>query len=114
MTPNPKLDLETQVADLTAAFEAKQPRRLDLKAQFKKRPGLFIGLGVVAVGAVAAVLGRGAILKGAGALSKAARPMAARTVRPLLIDAARRRPIAAARLAARFPKTSARLVAALR
>lgn len=114
MTPNPKLDIETQVADLTAAFEARKSRRLDLKAEFKKRPGLFIGLGVVAVGAAAALLGRGAILKGAGALSKAARPVAARTVRPLLLDAARRSPIAAARLAARFPKTSARLVAALR
>jgi len=75
---------------------------------------LFIGLGVAAVGAVAAVLSRGAILKGAGALGKAARPMAARTVRPMLIAAAGRRPMAAARLAARFPKTSARLVAALR
>lgn len=114
MTPNPKLDLETQVADLTAAFEAKTPDRLDLKAQFKKRPGLFIGLGLVAVGAVAAVLGRGAILKGAGVVGKAARPVAARAMRPMLMDAARRRPVETARLAARFPKTAARLVAALR
>jgi hypothetical protein len=69
--------------------------------------GLALGLGVVALAAVAAYLARGAI-------AERARPRIARSVRPIVIRAAARRPLTAAKLVARHPRRAARLAAALR
>jgi hypothetical protein len=92
---------------MDAPIEKLPPQPFSLKDQVKKHPALYIGLGALAVAGLAAVLGR-------GALGRAARPMVVKAVKPVLIRAAARRPIETARLAKRYPKAAARLVAGLR
>ncbi|HEX5378393.1 MAG TPA: hypothetical protein VFW47_07445 [Phenylobacterium sp.] len=92
---------------MSAPIEKLQPQPFSLSAEVKKHPVLYLGLGALAVAGVAAFLGRGAI-------SRTARPIIVRSVRPMLVRAAARRPVEAARLAARHPRTAARLFAGLR
>jgi hypothetical protein len=92
---------------MTAPMEKLPEPPFSLKSEVKKHPVLYIGLGALAVAGVAAFFGRGAI-------ARTARPIVVRTVRPLLIRAAAKRPLAAAKMAARNPKAAARLVAGLR
>ena len=92
---------------MSAPVEKLPEQPFSLKAEVKKHPVLYIGLGALAVAGVAAFLGRGAI-------ARTARPMVARTVRPILIRAAAKRPLEMAKMAARNPKAAARLVAGLR
>lgn len=92
---------------MDAPIEKLPPQPFSLKAEVRKHPALYIGLGALAVAGLAAVLGRGALVR-------AARPMVARAVGPVLVRAAARRPLEAARLAARHPRAAARLVAGLR
>ncbi|WP_312162328.1 SDR family oxidoreductase [Phenylobacterium sp.] len=82
-------------------------RKFSLSAEAQKRPGLTLGLGALAVVGLAAFLGR-------ETLARNARPVLARAARPILLGAAMRRPLAAARLAAKHPRQTARLAAALR
>jgi hypothetical protein len=102
-------DGEPPVVDeaMTAPVEKLPEQKFSLKAEVKKHPGLYIGLGALAVAGIAAFLGRGAI-------ARTAQPMMVRTVRPLLARAAAQRPLEAVKLAARNPKAAARLVAGLR
>ena len=65
-------------------------------AEVKKRPLLYIGLGALALGGVAALLGRRAIFRAAA---------------PMLVRAVARHPMDAARLAARHPRGAYRLIA---
>lgn len=73
----------------------------------KAHPILAIALGGLAVGAIAAIAGRGTI-------ARTAKPLLANTLRPALIRAATRRPLSTAKLAARYPKAAARIAAGLR
>lgn len=73
----------------------------------KAHPVLAMALGGLAIGAIAAFAGRGAI-------ARTAKPLLANTVRPALIRAATRRPLGTAKLAARYPKAAARIAAGLR
>ncbi len=102
-------EAEPPVVDeaMSAPTEKLPEQPFSLKAEVKKHPALYIGLGALAVAGIAAFLGRGAI-------ARTARPIVVRTVRPILIRAAASRPLEAAKLAARNPKAAARLVARLR
>ena len=101
-------DAYASAADPMAAPIEKLPEQpFSLKAEVKKHPVLYIGLGALAVAGVAAILGRGAIMR-------TARPIVVRTVRPMLLRAAAKRPLEVARMAARNPKAAARFVAGLR
>lgn len=91
---------------MSAPIEKLKPRPFSLKAEVKKRPALYIGLGALAVTGVAVFLGRGLI-------ARAARPMVAKAVRPVLVRAVARHPVKAARIAAQHPRTTARVVAGL-
>ena len=82
-------------------------RRFSLYTRAQQHPGVTLGVGLLALVATAAYLGRGPI-------SRNARPMAARMARPLVARAALRRPLAAARLAARHPRETFGLAKALR
>ncbi|HVK43215.1 MAG TPA: SDR family oxidoreductase [Phenylobacterium sp.] len=82
-------------------------RRFSVYTEAQKHPGLTMGLGALAVVALTAFLGRDAI-------GRRARPMIAGAVRPLLMKAAMRRPVAAATMAARHPRQAARLARSLR
>jgi short-subunit dehydrogenase len=82
-------------------------RRFSVYTAARKRPALALGLGAFALGVAAAWLGR-------RQLSAAARPLLARTMRPLAGQAVRRRPIAAARYALRHPRQTLQLARALR
>ncbi|MES2342474.1 MAG: hypothetical protein V4597_12395, partial [Pseudomonadota bacterium] len=83
------------------------PAKPTLREQIRKHPVLTLALGGLVIGAIAAVAGRGAI-------ARTARPLLVGAVRPALIRAAARRPFSAAKLAARYPKAAARIVASLR
>jgi short-subunit dehydrogenase len=87
--------------------EAQRGRKFSVYTQAQKHPGLVLGVGVLAAAGLAAWFGRGAI-------GRAARPLAAGLVRPVVQTAVRRKPMAAARLAARHPVRAAKLVASLR
>jgi hypothetical protein len=102
-------EAEPPVVDeaMTAPVERLPEQPFSLKAEVKKHPVLYIGLGALAVAGVAAFFGRGAIMR-------TARPLVVKTVRPILIRAAAKRPLQAAKMAARNPKAAARLVAGLR
>lgn len=82
-------------------------RKFSVYTAARKRPALSLGLGAVALGMAAAWLGR-------RQLGAAARSLLARTVRPLAVQAVRRRPIAAARYALRHPRQTVKLARALR
>lgn len=73
----------------------------------RKHQGLIVGVGVLALAGIAVWVGRRSI-------ATAARPHLARVVRPLVLEAARRRPLQAATLAAKHPREAMRLAAALR
>ena len=75
--------------------------------QVKAHPILALALGGLAIGAIAAIAGRGTI-------ARTAKPLLANTVRPALIRAATRRPLSTAKLAARYPRAAARIAAGLR
>jgi hypothetical protein len=102
-------EAEPPVVDeaMSAPQERLPEQAFSLKAEMKKHPVLYIGLGALAVAGIAAFVGR-------GALARTAQPVIARTVRPLLMRAAVRRPLETARLVARNPRAAARLVAGLR
>jgi hypothetical protein len=102
-------EAEPPVVDeaMSAPVEKLPEQPFSLKAEVKKHPVLYIGLGALAVAGVAAFLGRGAIVR-------TARPLVVKTVRPILIRAVAKRPLKAARMVARNPKAAARLVAGLR
>ncbi|MBT9470362.1 MAG: SDR family oxidoreductase [Pseudomonadota bacterium] len=82
-------------------------RRFSVYTEAQKHQALVVGLGALAVVGLAAFLGRGAI-------GRNARPVLARTIRPLVVGAAMRRPVATAKMAAKHPGRAARLVSALR
>ena len=88
-------------ADPLAGVEpkAKQTFRDHVKAH----PVLAIALGGLAIGAIAAFAGRGTLASAA----RSARPLLAQAVRPVLMRAAARRPLQAARLAAAHPRAAA-------
>ena len=81
---------------LDAPIERLPPEKFSLTAEVKKRPMLFIGLGALALGGVAAIVGRKALFRAAA---------------PMLVKAATRNPAGAVKLAARHPKATYRLIA---
>lgn len=92
-------------ADPLAGVEPKAKRTF--RDHVKAHPVLAIALGGLAIGAIAAIAGRGTI-------ARTAKPLLASAVRPALIKAAARRPLSTAKLAARYPKAAARIAAGLR
>ena len=78
-----------------------------IRDRVKAHPILALALGGLAIGAIAAIAGRGTI-------ARTAKPLLANTLRPVLIRAATRRPPSTAKLAARYPKAAARIAAGLR
>ncbi|WP_372786461.1 SDR family NAD(P)-dependent oxidoreductase [Phenylobacterium sp.] len=89
---------------------ATHGRRLTTATEVKKHPGLVVGIGLLAAAGLALWLGRGRIAEAA----TAARPRVARALRPAVIGAVKRRPLQAAKLAARHPKQALKLARALR
>jgi hypothetical protein len=91
------LDIEIPDDDpLSAPIEKLEPQPFSLKREVKKHPGLYFGLGALAVTGIAVFLSRGMIAKAA---------------RPMLFRVAARRPLQTARLAAKHPRTAARIAA---
>ena len=97
---------EAGVGGLTES-EHLRGRKFSLYTEAQKHPALTVGLGALAVVGVAAFLGR-------GTLARNARPLLARAIGPLLLRAAMQRPLAAAKLAVKHPRQTAKLAAALR
>jgi NAD(P)-dependent dehydrogenase (short-subunit alcohol dehydrogenase family) len=104
------------VAAAAALYAATNPvGRMEVSARGKlsafsrarRHPGVLVGVGVLALAGVALWAGRRQI-------ATAARPHVGRVLRPVLIEAARRRPLQAARLAARHPRQALKLVTSLR
>jgi len=93
---------------------ATHGKRLTVATEAKKHPGLLAGLGLLAVAGAALWFGRGRIAQAAQAAGAAARPRLAKAVRPAVIGAVKRRPLAAAKLAAKHPKQALKLAKALR
>jgi NAD(P)-dependent dehydrogenase (short-subunit alcohol dehydrogenase family) len=89
---------------------ATHGKRLTTATEVKKHPGLVVGAGLVAVAGIALWFGRGRIARAA----TAARPKVARAIRPVVLGAVRRRPLQAAKLAAKHPKQALKLARALR
>lgn len=89
---------------------ATHGKRLTTATEVKKHPGLVAGVGLLALAGVALWFGRGRIARAA----TAARPKVARAVRPVVLGAVRRRPLQAAKLAARHPGKALKLARALR
>lgn len=83
---------------MSAPIEKLKPQPFSLKAEVKKRPALYIGLGALAVTGVAVFLGRGLIARAAG---------------PALMRTVGRHPVKAVRLAAKHPQATAKVVAGL-
>ena len=92
---------------LAAPIEMPPPQPFRLSREIRRHPLLYIGLGAAVATGLALYLGRNAI-------GRSARPIVVKTVRPVVIRAAARRPVQAARLAARHPRAAARLFSALR
>jgi NAD(P)-dependent dehydrogenase (short-subunit alcohol dehydrogenase family) len=88
-------------------MEVSARGKLSAFTQARKHPGVLVGVGVLALAGVALWAGRRQI-------AGAARPHLGRVLRPVLIDAARRRPLQAARLAVRHPRQALKLVTSLR
>jgi NAD(P)-dependent dehydrogenase (short-subunit alcohol dehydrogenase family) len=82
-------------------------RRLSFATEAQKHRGLLLGVGLVGIAVVAAWYGRNTI-------GAAVAPAVKKTVRPLVVEAARRRPLTAAKLVARHPRQAFRFAAALR
>jgi NAD(P)-dependent dehydrogenase (short-subunit alcohol dehydrogenase family) len=89
---------------------ATHGRRLTVATEAKMHPGVVVGVGLLALTGLAVWFGRGRI----GRAAAAARPRIARAVRPAVIGAVRRRPLQAAKLAAKHPKQALKLARALR
>ncbi|WP_293378654.1 SDR family NAD(P)-dependent oxidoreductase [Phenylobacterium sp.] len=91
---------------------AAKGQRLSTVTAARKHPGVMAGLGVgvLALAGVALWLGRGR-LSGA---AEAVRPRVARAVRPAVLGAVRRRPLQAAKLAAKHPRQALKIARALR
>ncbi|HEX5264575.1 MAG TPA: SDR family NAD(P)-dependent oxidoreductase [Phenylobacterium sp.] len=89
---------------------AAHGERLTTATEVRKHPGVMVGVGVIALAGVAAWLGRDQIAKAAVAV----RPKLARAVRPALVGAVKRRPLQAAKLAAKHPKEALKLARVLR
>jgi len=81
---------------MDAPLERMPAQKFSLKAEVKKRPMLFIGIGALALGGVAAIVGRKVLFRAAA---------------PMLVKAAAKRPMKTARLVAKHPKTAYKLVA---
>ena len=103
-------------AAAAALYAATNPvGRMEVSAQGKlsaftharKHPGMLVGVGVLALAGVALWAGRRQI-------AAVARPQIGRALRPVLIEAARRRPLQAAQLAMRHPRQALKLVTSLR
>jgi short-subunit dehydrogenase len=88
-------------------IDAYGGRRFSVYTKAQQHLGMTLGIGVLAVAAAAAYLGRGPIARNA-------RPLAARMARPMVARAALRRPLATARFAARHPREAFGLAKALR
>jgi NAD(P)-dependent dehydrogenase (short-subunit alcohol dehydrogenase family) len=88
---------------------AAKGKGLTAATEARKHPGVLVGVGLLAL-AGAVWLGRGRIGKAAAA----ARPRLARAVRPSLLSMVKRRPVQAAKLAAKHPKAALRVARALR
>jgi NAD(P)-dependent dehydrogenase (short-subunit alcohol dehydrogenase family) len=84
--------------------------RLTTATEVRKHPGVMLGVGVLAIASIAAWMGRDRIAKAA----VAARPRIVSAVRPVLVNAVKRRPLQAAKLAAAHPKEAVKLAKALR
>lgn len=82
-------------------------RRFSVYTEAQKHRGIVLGAGLLTLAAAAAWLGR-------GKLAALPRPRVGRAIRPLVVRAARRRPLQTARLVARHPKQALRLASALR
>lgn len=82
-------------------------KRLSFATEAQKHRGLLIGAGVVGLAAIAAWYGR-------DQLGAAMAPAVKKAARPLVAGAVRRRPLTAARLAAKHPRQALRLAQALR
>jgi NAD(P)-dependent dehydrogenase (short-subunit alcohol dehydrogenase family) len=89
---------------------ATRGRRLTTATEVKMHPGVVVGVGLLALTGVVVWFGRGRI----GRAAAAARPKVARAVRPAVIGAVRRRPLQAAKLAAKHPKQALKLARTLR
>jgi NAD(P)-dependent dehydrogenase (short-subunit alcohol dehydrogenase family) len=89
---------------------APKDRGLTVATHVRKHPGVLAGVGLLAVAGVALWFGRGRLAQAAAV----ARPKVARAVRPAFIGLAKRRPLQAARLAAKHPKQGLKLAKALR
>jgi NAD(P)-dependent dehydrogenase (short-subunit alcohol dehydrogenase family) len=89
---------------------AARGQGLTAVTQAKKHPGIVVGVGLVALVGVAVWFGRGRIAQAAVAV----RPRVARAVRPALLGVVKRRPLAAARLAAKYPGQTLKLARAFR
>ncbi len=88
-------------------MEVSAGGKLSAFTEARKHQGVLVGVGVLALAGVALWAGRRQI-------AAAARPQLGRVLRPALIEAARRRPLQAARLAVRHPRQALKLMAALR
>jgi hypothetical protein len=89
---------------------AAKGQGLTAASEAKKHPGVVIGVGLLAMVGVAAWFGRGRLAQAA----EAARPRLVRAGRSAVVGAVKRRPLLAAKLAAKHPRKAARLVKALR
>jgi hypothetical protein len=84
---------------MSAPIERMPPEPFSLKAEIRKNPGLYVGIGALAAVGLAAFLGRRPILRAA---------------RPIVLRVIASHPAAAVRLAARNPRAAARVVRAFR
>jgi NAD(P)-dependent dehydrogenase (short-subunit alcohol dehydrogenase family) len=89
---------------------AAKGKGLTAATQARKHPGLLVGVGLLAVAGAALWLGRGRVASAAAAV----RPHLTRRVRPVVIAAAKRRPVQTIRLAAKHPRAALRAVRSLR
>jgi hypothetical protein len=88
---------------------AANGRGMTAATEVKKHPGVVIGVGLLAMVGVAAWLGRGRLAQ----VAEAARPRLVRAGRGAVIGAAKRRPLLAAKLAAKHPKVAIRVAKTL-
>lgn len=98
-------DFDRAEAERIAAERPK--RRFDLKAAAKKHAPLLIGAGVVVGMGLAAVLARRPLIA-------AATPALKRAARPMILNAARRRPLQTARFLAHRPDVAVKLARVFR
>jgi len=93
---------------------ATHGKRLTVATEARKHPGALLGLGVLALAGAALWFGRGKIAQAAQTAGAAAGPKLAKAIRPVMIGAVKRQPLAAAKLAAKRPKQVLKLAKALR